>query len=199
MGRIQRRTRPRSIGAAFVHRMGAPRSRRHVEALRRRQQDARGARSASRAVGRQIIFRHRSRSGEWAAVVAQILVDRHRVSLFPERHARTCRGHPRLSDGTSASKAWMAGTSPAMTQQKWLNTETPRRSAAEPASGTDRHYLSGDIGISTPPVTCLIGPAALGITSKSKMSVGSHKVAQAFGMSTTPEICPCTGAVPRMA
>ena len=52
----------------------------------------------------------------------------------------------------------------------------------------DVGYLSGDIGISTPPLMCLIGPAALGITSKSKMSVGSHNVAQAFGISTTPEI-----------
>jgi len=31
------------------------------------------------------------------------------------RHARACRGHPRLSCGSSASKTWMAGTSPAMT------------------------------------------------------------------------------------
>jgi hypothetical protein len=54
-------------------------------------------------------------------------------------------------------------------------------------------YVSGDIGISTPGFTCLIGPAALGITSKSKMSVGSHRVAQAFGMSTTPEMWPWHG------
>ncbi len=33
----------------------------------------------------------------------------------PNRHARACRGHPRLSWGTSHSKTWMAGTSPAMT------------------------------------------------------------------------------------
>jgi hypothetical protein len=33
----------------------------------------------------------------------------------------------------------------------------------------------------------------------SKMSVGSQSVAQAFGMSTTPEMWPCTGAVPRIA
>src|SRR5437764_6328764 len=53
-----------------------------------------------------------------------------------------------------------------------------------------RSYLSGDIGISTPGMTCLVGPAALGMTSKSKISVGSHSVAQAFGISTTPEMCP---------
>src|SRR5216684_8367872 len=29
-------------------------------------------------------------------------------------------GHPCLSDGTSTSKTWMAGTSPAMTPEKWL-------------------------------------------------------------------------------
>jgi hypothetical protein len=51
-----------------------------------------------------------------------------------------------------------------------------------------RAHLSGDMGMSTPLLICLIGPAALGITSNAKMSVGSHKVAQALGMSTTPEI-----------
>src|SRR4051794_14710068 len=60
-------------------------------------------------------------------------------------------------------------------------------------------HLSGDIGISIPPSNCLVGPAAHGMTSKSKMSVGSHKVAQALGMSTTPEMWPWHGAVPRMA
>jgi hypothetical protein len=68
-----------------------------------------------------------------------------------------------------------------------------RRVALVPA------YLSGDVGISTPPLMCLMGPDAFGITSKSKMSVGSHSVAQAFGISTTPEMWPCTGAVPRIA
>src|SRR3954454_8922851 len=59
-------------------------------------------------------------------------------------------------------------------------------------------YLSGEIGIWMSPVMCLIGPADDGITSKSKISVGSHKVAQALGTSTTPEMWPCTGAVPRI-
>ena len=62
-----------------------------------------------------------------------------------------------------------------------------------------RFYLSGDIGMSTPPLMCLTGPSAFGITSKSNISVGNHKVAHAFGISTTPLMCPCTGAVPRMA
>lgn len=61
-----------------------------------------------------------------------------------------------------------------------------------------RNYLSGDSGISIPPLMCLIGPTDDGMMSKSKISVGSHSVAQAFGTSTTPEMCPCTGAVPRM-
>ncbi len=64
------------------------------------------------------------------------------------------------------------------------------------ARGT--RYLSGDSGRSMPPLICLIGPAALGMISKSKISVGSQSVAQAFGISTTPEIWPCTGAVPRI-
>src|SRR5258707_7216860 len=33
------------------------------------------------------------------------------------RHASPCRGHPRLSYGTSTSKTWLHGTCPAMT--KW--------------------------------------------------------------------------------
>jgi hypothetical protein len=40
------------------------------------------------------------------------------------------------------------------------------------------------------------GPAAVGLMSKSKISVGSHSVAQALGTSTTPLMWPCTGAVP---
>src|SRR5262249_55261582 len=36
------------------------------------------------------------------------------ASLPLIRHARACRGHPRLH-GISTSKTWMAGTSPAMT------------------------------------------------------------------------------------
>lgn len=63
------------------------------------------------------------------------------------------------------------------------------RSAAPPLCRAE-HHLSGDIGISTALITCLVGPAAHGMTSKSKMSVGSHKVAHAFGMSTTPEMWP---------
>ena len=51
-------------------------------------------------------------------------------------------------------------------------------------------YLSGDNGMSTPPLMNLVGPADDGMMSKSKISVGSHSVAQAFGMSTTPEMWP---------
>src|SRR6202012_4660201 len=60
------------------------------------------------------------------------------------------------------------------------------------------HHLSGEIGIWISPLMCLIGPADDGITSKSNISVGSHKVAQALGTSTTPEMWPWHGAVPRM-
>jgi hypothetical protein len=80
--------------------------------------------------------------------------------------------------------------------RRWASL-SPNRSdspgeAQKPASHPRRarHHLSGDIGISTALMICLVGPAALGMTSKSKMSVGSHKVAQAFGMSTTPEMWP---------
>src|SRR5947209_4232762 len=44
--------------------------------------------------------------------------DLHRISV---RHARACPGHPRLAS-LSERKAWMAGTSPAMTS-KWGNPD----------------------------------------------------------------------------
>ena len=59
-------------------------------------------------------------------------------------------------------------------------------------------YLSWEIGIWMSPLMCLIGPADDGMMSKSKISVGSHSVAQALGMSTTPLIWPWHGAVPRI-
>ena len=62
-----------------------------------------------------------------------------------------------------------------------------------------RVHRSGASGTSIEPSRNFVGPSAPGIRSYSKTSVGSHSVAQAFGMSTTPEICPCTGAVPRIA
>ncbi len=62
-----------------------------------------------------------------------------------------------------------------------------------------RFYRSGASGISIEPSRCSFGPSAFGFMSNSKMSVGSHSVAQALGISTTPEIWPCTGAVPRIA
>ena len=48
----------------------------------------------------------------------------------------------------------------------------------------------GEIGIFTEPSRNLVGPAAPGLMSKSKISVGIQSVAQALGMSTTPEIWP---------
>jgi hypothetical protein len=42
------------------------------------------------------------------------------------RHVRACGGHPRLSCGTSATKTWMAASSPAMTLEKWFNTTGTR-------------------------------------------------------------------------
>ena len=52
------------------------------------------------------------------------------------------------------------------------------------------------IGMSIEPSRKRVGPAALGLMSNSKMSVGNHSVAHALGMSTTPLMCPCTGAEP---
>src|ERR1700677_2513235 len=61
-----------------------------------------------------------------------------------------------------------------------------------------RDYLSCESGIWMSPLMCLIGPADDGMMSKSKISVGNHSVAQALGTSTTPEMWPWHGAVPRM-
>ena len=63
----------------------------------------------------------------------------------------------------------------------------------------DRHgYRSGASGIVTPPLMPPVGPSMPGLMSNSKISVGSHSVAHEFGMSTTPLMWPCTGAVPRI-
>src|SRR5258708_1992906 len=47
-----------------------------------------------------------------------------------QRHARACRGHPRLSCELSARKTWMAATSPAMTPNRWLDVMGMRSSRA---------------------------------------------------------------------
>ena len=49
-----------------------------------------------------------------------------KLDHFLRRHARACRGHPRLSCDRPASKAWMAGTSPAMTPAKWFKMSGTR-------------------------------------------------------------------------
>jgi hypothetical protein len=63
---------------------------------------------------------------------------------------------------------------------------------------TTPQTLSNDNGITTEPSKNFVGPAALGLMSKSKICVGNHSVAHALGTSTTPLMWPCTGAVPRM-
>ena len=40
----------------------------------------------------------------------------------PIRHARACRGHPRLSQIHREPKTWMAGSSPAMTRRQFFVT-----------------------------------------------------------------------------
>ena len=69
---------------------------------------------------------------------------------------------------------------------------------APPIIPSRRDHLSGESGIWMSPLMCLIGPADDGMMSKSKISVGSHSVAQALGTSTTPEMWPWHGAVPRI-
>lgn len=75
-----------------------------------------------------------------------------------------------------------------------LRTNGGRRPRSRPPDS----HRSCAIGISTDPSRYFVGPSAFGIISHSKMSLGSQSVAQALGISTTPEICPCTGAVPKI-
>ena len=122
---------------------------------------------AARAILRIVAFGHRPHVRERAAIVAEIFVDGHLVSLRDD-----------LEDHDGGCGA--AGT------------------LCRPASFSRRDHLSGEIGIWMSPVMCLIGPADDGMMSKSKISVGSHSVAQALGTSTTPEMWPWHGAVPRI-
>src|SRR5260370_4935895 len=57
------------------------------------------------------------------------------------RHARACRGHPRLSRGLSARKTWMAGTSPAMTRNSVEQVSIHENSL--PSSPGKRRQLAG--------------------------------------------------------
>ena len=124
---------------------------------------------AVRAILRLVAFGHRPHVRERAAIVAEIFVDGHLVSS-------------REYFGIDFAMA---------------DAGRPAR-LSRPASFSRRDYLSGEIGIWMSPVMCLIGPADDGMMSKSKISVGSHSVAQAFGTSTTPEMWPWHGAVPRI-
>jgi hypothetical protein len=73
-----------------------------------------------------------------------------------------------------------------------------RRGVARGQALPDHAHLSCESGIWMSPLICFTGPADDGMMSKSKISVGSHSVAQALGTSTTPEIWPWHGAVPRI-
>jgi len=146
--------------AALVGRVRQSALARHRCAIGRGQERARRLLPASRTFVGQIAFRHRPHPRERPAGGTEIVVDWHGLFLgLPLDRSRSCR---RKARGAA-------------------------RHRPPPVAGR-RHYLSGDIGMGTPPLTCLMGPAALGITSKSKISVGSQRVAQALGISTTPEI-----------
>ena len=155
-GRLIFRARARRMRRALVGGMGRAGMRGHRRQRRRRQDGAPRDALARRAAATGIPLVDRAQHGKAAAMVTEIVVD---------RHART---------------SWEGGCG--------------SRHAREPP----RFRQSSDRGRSTPPAMCRIGPAAVGLMSNSKISVGSQSVAQAFGMSTTPLMCPCTGAVPRI-
>src|SRR5262249_14809663 len=63
--------------------------------------------------------------------------DPQQTAFLSDRHARACRGHPRLalwSDKTR--KTWMAGTCPAMTTQCWDHTAVSAIASATAAQPT---------------------------------------------------------------
>ena len=159
--------------ATLVGRVREPALGRHRREIWRGQKRPRRIRPTSRTFARQTGIGHRPHVGKWPAPVAEIVIDWHWFSSS--------------TWAIAGSIARRLGRLPART----------RRRAGHRVSGG--HHLSGDIGISIPPVRCLVGPAALGITSNAKMSVGSHSVAQALGISTTPDMWPWHGAVPRIA
>src|ERR1700733_2593745 len=144
------------VGAALVGGVGFALVRRHAEEVRRGQDHARRFALASRTVLRCVAFRHRPHVGERAAIVAEILVDRHFFVSSHQLHKR--------NGGCGAA-------------------DRPPSRIPPP-----RDYLSCESGIWMSPLICLIGPADDGMMSKSKISVGSHSVAQALGTSTTPEM-----------
>src|ERR1700687_3911944 len=83
-------------------------------------------------------------------------------------------------------------------QKTFAAADSGRHITRRPASRRAGSYMSCDSGIWMSRLICLMGPADDGMMSKSKISVGSHSVAQALGTSTTPEMWPWHGAVPRI-
>jgi hypothetical protein len=84
-----------SVGEALELCAGLTPFGRHGEAAWCGQEDAGGTRAAFRAGGRQLAFRHRSQLGERSALLAHILVRRHRPS---DRNA-SCGGPVRRECG----------------------------------------------------------------------------------------------------
>src|SRR5260370_6739768 len=75
--------------------------------------------SAKRRSRFMSVFWPRSESDEM-----ELSLHHHARAETPRRVTRRgprLRGHPRLSWGISASKTWMAGTSPAMTPERWFD------------------------------------------------------------------------------
>src|SRR5450432_317094 len=87
---------------------------------------------------------------------------------------------------------------PAQVETKTVNRMRGGIVRSRPASVAQGIYLSCESGIWMSPLMCFTGPADDGMMSKSKISVGNHSVAHAFGTSTTPEMWPWHGAVPRI-
>ena len=158
------------VRAALIGGVCLPPVSRHAEEIGRPQDSARRRTRAFRTIPGRVAFGHRPHVRERAAIAANIIVNRHFI-------------FPALEITYAPDAGGECGAALRVPSRMPSRRET---------------YLSGESDTSTPPLMCLMGPADEGMMSKSKISVGRYSVAQAFGISTTPLIWPCTGATPRM-
>jgi len=107
------------------------------------------------------------------------------------------RGRLRSALGSSASKAPHCGQSKSYKGIECSLRVRPKRGRRTKKAAATRQVYLFHLEVGTSGLfTEITGPSALGMMSKSNISVGIHRVAQTLGTSTMPLICPCTGAVP---
>ncbi len=184
----------------------------HGGEVRRGEEGAAAGGPAIRAIVRIAELGHRAQHRERAAGVATVIVDGHRdlsvMSAGGSAASVARRTHPDVR-AFACAPLRRPGRRCAAPGRRGATGDVPAR---EPVSAIPRPggggcapdraragpQRSGDRGIWIEPSRNFVGPSAPGLMSKSKIFVGIQRVAQAFGMSTTPEMWPWTGAVPRI-